>query len=412
VVAMDLSNDGNTIITAAGSDDDQAVLRIWDRAQPTAPTSSLSLEQVSLDRAVNNGKSIMVRSVSLHSSEQRALVTIFDPQISTYRIASWDWTAAIDPYQPLSGAAARDLSTAMFVPHRGDAMLTVGGRGARLQLLGATTRPVAMSYRPQAAIRSLSFSPDGTKLVSASDDGSLKIWAMDAATRQWAPEAKIVGEHSGPINSVAFHPTRNEMFLTASEDGTAKLWQFSDSTWKATNTLSPIADQGARLCAATFVPGDGFAAVGEAGAYLWASPEAAVRKIDGVNSARCIAPSPDGKWLVVGSGTTAQLFDTATLEEKTAPLTGHSAEVTAVAFTPDGTRLFTTSRDYTVKLWDAQSLIGESDRTTQQRELLTLEGHSDEVTSVTAVAGKDHPFVLTTGLDGQTIIWPNEPPQN
>jgi WD40 repeat protein len=145
---------------------------------------------------------------------------------------------------------------------------------------------------------------------------------------------------------------------------------------------------------------------------LWTSAEAEPRKIDGVEAARCIAPTPDGKYLVVGSGTTAQLFDAVTLEAITEPLTGHSAEVTAVAFTPDGTRLFTTSRDYTVKLWDAQALLGDSGRAGQVRELLTLEGHSDEVTSVTAVAGKDHPFVLTTGLDGQTIIWPNEPTQN
>jgi WD40 repeat protein/serine/threonine protein kinase len=412
VVAMDLSSDGNTIITAAGSDDDLAVLRIWNRSHPTGPTSSLSLEQISVDRAASDGKSIMVRSVALHPHERRALVTVFDPQTSTYRIASWDWMADANPYQTLPGASARDLSTAVYAPHRGDAMLTVGGRGARLLRLDASLRTVAMSYRPQAAIHSISFSPDGAKLVSASDDGTLKIWAMSPATRQWAPEAKIVGEHGGPINSVAFHPTRSDMFLTASDDGTAKLWHFSDNSWKATNTLSPSADQAAGLRDATFVPGDGFAAVGENGAFLWASAEAEPRKINGVTAARCIAATPNGKWMVIGSGATAQLFDAATLEAVTAPLTGHSAELTAVAFTPDGTRLFTTSRDYTVKLWDAQALLGESDRAGQQRELLTLEGHSDEVTSVTAVAGKDHPFVLTTGLDGQTIVWPNEPPRN
>jgi WD40 repeat protein len=291
-------------------------------------------------------------------------------------------------------------------------MLTVGGRGARLQLIGVTTKPTAMSYRPQAAIHSIAFAPDGSKLLSASDDGSLKIWALNLATRQWAPEAKIVGEHSGPINSVAFHPTRSDVFLTASNDGTAKLWQLSNGVWQATNTLAPTKDLNAGLCEAVFVPGDGFAAVGESGAFLWSSPDAEPRKIDGVTSARCIAPSPDGRWLIIGTGSTAQLFDAMTLKAVTEPLTGHSAEVTAVAFTPDGTRLFTTSRDYTVKLWDAQALLGESNRTGQQRELLTLEGHSDEVTSVTAVAGKNHPFVLTTGLDGQTIVWPNEPPQN
>jgi WD40 repeat protein/serine/threonine protein kinase len=412
VVAMDLSNDGSTFITAAGSDDEQAVLRVWNRSQPAAPTSSLTLEQISLGQLANTGKNIMVRSVALHPNEQRALITLFNPQTSTYRIASWDWQAAETPYQILPGAAARDLSTVIYAPHRGNAMLAVGGRGARLQLIGATVKPVAMSYRPQAAIHSIAFAPDGSKLVSASDDGSLKVWTLNPTTRQWSPEAKIVGEHTGPINSVAFHPSQSNVFLTASNDGTAKLWQFNNGSWQATSTLSPAGDQNAGLCDAVFVPGDGFAAVGESGAFLWSSATSESRKIDGVTSARCIAPSPDGKWLVVGTGSTAQLFNAATLEAVTTPLTGHSAEVTAVAFTPDGTRLFTTSRDYTVKLWDAKALLSESGRAGQQRELLTLEGHSDEVTSVTAVAGEDHPFVLTTGLDGQTIVWPNEPPQN
>ena len=409
VVAMDLANDGETFITAAGSDDELAVLRVWNRSQPMAPTSSLNLAQISQGQPVNIGKNIMVRSVALHPNEPRALITLFNPQTSTYRIAGWDWTTNENSYQILPGAAARDLSTVIYAPHRGNAMLTVGGRGARLQLIGATAKPIAMSYRPQAAIHSIAFAPDGSKLISASDDGSLKIWALNPATRQWTPEAKIVGEHTGPINSVAFHPTKNNTFLTASDDGTAKLWQFSDGAWHAINTLVPTGEHNAGLSEAVFVPGDGFAAVGKSGAYLWSSATAEPRKINGVTSARCIAPSPDGKWLVIGTGSTAQFFNAATLEAVAAPLTGHSAEVTAVAFTPDGTRLFTTSRDYTVKLWDAQSLLSESNHAGQQRELLTLEGHSDEVTSVTAVAGKNHPFVLTTGLDGQTIVWPCEP---
>ena len=46
-------------------------------------------------------------------------------------------------------------------------------------------------------------------------------------------------------------------------------------------------------------------------------------------------------------------------------LTRHKDEVVGVAFSPDGTRLATTSHDRTAKVWDASS----------GRELLTLAGH-------------------------------------
>ena len=46
-------------------------------------------------------------------------------------------------------------------------------------------------------------------------------------------------------------------------------------------------------------------------------------------------------------------------------LTGHLGRVTALAFSPDGRRIFTSSLDGTVKVWHART--GE--------ELLSLHGH-------------------------------------
>src|SRR5690606_38807385 len=107
----------------------------------------------------------------------------------------------------------------------------------------------------------------------------LKVWALDGETRQWSPAAQIVGEHRGQINSVAFHPTRSDLFLTASDDGTVKLWQAHDSSWVAINTLLPANEADAEVWDATFIPGEGdvlkIACGGPQGAYLWESPESA-----------------------------------------------------------------------------------------------------------------------------------------
>jgi WD40 repeat protein len=75
-------------------------------------------------------------------------------------------------------------------------------------------------------------------------------------------------------------------------------------------------------------------------------------------------------------------------------LSGHTADVTSVAFTPElGTRVLTGSEDYTAKVWDAEN----------GQEILTLKGHSQEVTSV--AFSRDGVYALTGSGDGTAIIW-------
>merc|ERR1711920_71266 len=58
--------------------------------------------------------------------------------------------------------------------------------------------------------------------------------------------------------------------------------------------------------------------------------------------------------------------------ESIASLDGHSDEVTSVASSPDGMTIATGSLDGTVKIWDTRSM----------RAVLTLEGHEEGVTSI------------------------------
>jgi eukaryotic-like serine/threonine-protein kinase len=77
-----------------------------------------------------------------------------------------------------------------------------------------------------------------------------------------------------------------------------------------------------------------------------------------------VAWSPDGKRLATGSRDgTAKVWDAASGQELLT-LKGHSNFVISIAWSPDGKRLATGSWDNTAKVWDAVS----------GRELLTLEG--------------------------------------
>jgi WD40 repeat protein len=67
-------------------------------------------------------------------------------------------------------------------------------------------------------VNSAAFSPDGSRIVTASEDNTARIW--DAAT---AKEIAVLRGHEGPVNSAAFSPDGSRI-VTASEDRTARIW--------------------------------------------------------------------------------------------------------------------------------------------------------------------------------------------
>ncbi|KAG2339592.1 hypothetical protein BDR05DRAFT_938889 [Suillus weaverae] len=69
------------------------------------------------------------------------------------------------------------------------------------------------------AVWSVSFSPDGTRIVSGSGDKSVRLW--DAATGQ--PVGEPLRGHTGLVWSVSFSPDGTRI-VTGSEDKTVRLW--------------------------------------------------------------------------------------------------------------------------------------------------------------------------------------------
>jgi len=103
--------------------------------------------------------------------------------------------------------------------------------------------------------------------------------------------------------------------------------------------------------------------------------------------------SPDGRRIVTGSkDRTAIVWDAASGKELLI-LKGHLSGVISVAYSPDGQRIVTGSQDSTAKVWEAAT----------GKELLTLKGHSAGVRSV--AYSRDGGRIVTGSEDRSAKVW-------
>jgi WD40 repeat protein len=102
--------------------------------------------------------------------------------------------------------------------------------------------------------------------------------------------------------------------------------------------------------------------------------------------------SRDGAFVIAGSSNgTAAIFGVATASEVI--LRGHTDEVSAVTFSPDGTRVATASQDSTARIWNART--GSSTD--------PLSGHTGALTAL--AFNQDGSRLATASTDTDLRIW-------
>ncbi len=63
----------------------------------------------------------------------------------------------------------------------------------------------------------------GTTLATAAASGAVVLWSLAPGGSTGRLE-RILTEHSRAVNRVSFHPSEGSLLLSASQDGSMKLW--------------------------------------------------------------------------------------------------------------------------------------------------------------------------------------------
>jgi WD40 repeat protein len=153
-------------------------------------------------------------------------------------------------------------------------------------------------------VTSAQFSPDGTRVVTASEDQTAIVWDVAAGT----PIAVLRG-HSAPLTAARFDAT-GALVVTAGLDNTARVWNAASG-----EQLALLAGHEGFVNDARFDPGGG----------------------------RVVTAGEDG---------TARTWD-ARSGDLLATLTGPGGPVKSAVFHPDGSQIATANHHSTAILWDA-----------------------------------------------------------
>jgi WD40 repeat protein len=253
------------------------------------------------------------------------------------------------------------------------ALVVAGEKSIQVFDAGSEKPRVAMKY-PDWGLRSASFSPDGTLIVSTSS-GDVKVWSTKTGelVRPLSLGFDLIRQRSLAVNRcAAFSPTRPLVAVGASgRFGALDLWDVSsgqcllmlDKVGERVDHVTFSAD--GNLLAAVF--GDRNFDFGRDKNPVVAVYEVATGALLGQfklaeGTAHSAALSPDGRLLAAGSDggkkNAVRVWDVYT-GQVLADLEGHSAGVLSVAFSPDGKLLASGSLDTTILLWDVRKAVGK-----------------------------------------------------
>ncbi|EMD36490.1 hypothetical protein CERSUDRAFT_156165 [Gelatoporia subvermispora B] len=287
------------------------------------------------------------------------------------------------------------------------------------------------------AVVSVAFSPDGTRVVSGSQDRTVRIWNAQTGDLLMDP----LEGHNHTVTCVTFSP-HGMHIVSGSHDATIRLWNARTGDL----VMNALKGHSKGVLCVAFSP-DGTQIVSgsdDCTLILWdaRSGKPLVNAFEGHTGAvNSVMFSQDGKQVVSCSDDeTIRLWNVKLGKEVMEPLSGHGDRVCSVAFSPNGTQIVSGSDDRTIRLWDArtgapiigplaghndsifsvafsldgtQIVSGSADKTIQLWDVATgcpvmqpFEGHSNHVCIICSVAiSPDGTQIISGSMDTTLQLW-------
>jgi WD40 repeat protein len=196
----------------------------------------------------------------------------------------------------------------------------------------------------QARITQIVLLPDGNRVLSASDDCTVRLWNIKNGT-----EIHCFRRHRSCVGRISLLPSGNccvsgdsegglyLLYLETGDEERFSYWQHKTPIWR----LTPLRDA------------SGFLSQSSDQTILWdIKVRCEVRRFGEINSKRCFS---DGRlFLFPSSDDTLCLWNLET-DSELSRLVGHTKPVTSAALLPDGRHALSQSEDGTTRLWDIES---------------------------------------------------------
>jgi cytochrome c len=226
-----------------------------------------------------------------------------------------------------------------------DGRLATGGEDGKIAIWKPGEPVPSQTFEGHTApIVSLSVSPDGNTIASASWDRTIRLWPLSGG----AP--KILEGHSQNVNGVAF-TSDGKNLVSAGYDATVRIWPLAGSGSPIVVTL-PAALNAVALA----LDGEIAAAAADGRVFfVGAGGEKRDEVVAMESPIISLSVSPDGA-LIAAAGIRGSV---AIIERKSRNvariLVGPGLPVWSVAFLPDSKTLLTGGTDRLVRRWDASS---------------------------------------------------------